>query len=214
MKSDAVLEHPSNLPLCHGNTAGQCLRRNEVFCLFLVRRDGLLISQKDVVRISVKPKQSDRHYETLTIDIDLVPNNARMYVSWVNTQISFEIETSSDTELMRYIYEDLLTGKSADADEYGVGASYLYYQNTNLHDGIDLADMMIDAGGNEAWGMRIKMNIYEKLYEYNEALLAIDRAIEITKQSPDFQKEENRQRAIQEWEKEAERIRKKMSTKE
>ena len=167
-------------------------------------------SKNDVVRFPAIAHKSNRYYEALTIDIDFVPNNARIYISWVDTQIGFEVETTTDAEVMTFINEELLTGKCKDADQYGMGASYYYYQKVNLNDGLKLVDKMIEAGGNEAWAMRLKMNIHEELHQYNKALEAIDRAIELTKESTDYNNVENRQKAIQDWEKEAVRIRRKV----
>jgi len=83
------------------------------------------VQNKDVARFVVNPKKSDRFYETLTIDIDLVPNNAKMYVSWADVQIDFEIETYSDQKALEYINEKLLTGNNKVLDSYAAGASYL-----------------------------------------------------------------------------------------
>ena len=69
-------------------------------------------SKNDVARFIVIPSTTHRYYETLTFDIDLIPNNAKIYVSWENTQIEFELLTATDEELMRYIDESLLTKKN------------------------------------------------------------------------------------------------------
>lgn len=166
-------------------------------------------AKHDAVRFTVNSERTDRYYEALTIDFDFIPNNAVVYVSWVNTQISFEIETQTDTESMQYITNELLTGKEEDPDQYGSGASYLITQNTDLTDALVLADKMLEMGGNEGWARRIKMNGYEKLHRYDEALSEIDKAIEAEKKF-DYQKEENRQRAIQEWEDHANRMHRKL----
>ncbi len=47
--------------------------------------------KKDVVRVETKPRKSDRYYESLTIDIDVIPNDARIYISWLNTQVAFDV---------------------------------------------------------------------------------------------------------------------------
>ena len=41
--------------------------------------------QKDLAQFSVPSKKTERHYETLTFDIDILRNDAKMYVSWANT---------------------------------------------------------------------------------------------------------------------------------
>ena len=37
--------------------------------------------EKDITRFIVRPTKSQRFYETLTFDIDLIPNNARIFIS-------------------------------------------------------------------------------------------------------------------------------------
>ena len=65
---------------------------------------------KDVARFVVTPTLSNRFYEALTIDIDLVQSNARLYLSWTNIQIDFSITTTTASDAMKFIEEQLLTG--------------------------------------------------------------------------------------------------------
>lgn len=164
---------------------------------------------KDVARFVVKSSQSDRYFETLTIDIDLVPNNAVVYISWLNTQIQFIVQTDVDVRMMKYIKNDLLTGKEDDADQYGMGADYLLYQNTNYEDALTLANKMIEKEGNEGWARMIRLAIYERLHLYPAALNEIEEGLAHTR-TMKFEHEKYRQREIEEWEKRAAAIKSKM----
>lgn len=165
--------------------------------------------KKDVARFRVNPKRTERLYETLTFDIELIENNAKMYISWENVQVSFDVQTSTDQEAMNYINTELMTGTSKDVDAYGSGASYLLMSNKSFVDALELAEMMIKLGGNEGWGRNIKMNVFEKLHLYEEALLEAEKVLEIAK-STNYEKEENRLREIQDWKNIINRIRAKL----
>lgn len=161
--------------------------------------------KKDVARFVVNSLKPDRFYETLTIDIDFIPNHARMYISWANTQIHFPIHTSSDERAMRYIQEELLTGKEKDPDQYGMGADYLMYQNQNFSDALILAEMMIQKEGNEGWARIIKLTVYEKLHLYDKALVEIEKGIAHT-QTSEYEEEVYRENDLKEWKRHAVRI--------
>lgn len=134
--------------------------------------------EKDVARFVVLPKKSPRFYETLTIDIDLVPNNARIYISWEHTAIDFELITTTDADLMQYIDEFLLTRKEADANRYSNAAEQLYFSNTRLNEAIRLTDIAIEKNSDDGFARRVKMDIYEKLHRHDKALQVVENAIE------------------------------------
>ena len=166
-------------------------------------------AKKDVARFVVKPVKPERFFETLTIDIDLVPNNAKMYISWVNTQIGFEIETYTDENVLKFIEEQLITGKSKEVDDFGMAAEYLQMSNDNFDLALDLAQKMIDMGGNEGWGRNIKLSVYEKLHLYDKALEQAKWLLEKNKKTA-YEKEANRMLFIRYHENQVKRIEAKM----
>ena len=135
-------------------------------------------SEKDVARFAVIPSPSDRFYETLTFDIDLIPNNARIYISWENTQISFDLVTSTDEEMMNYIDGFLLTKKEKKSDQYAEAADHLNFLNTRLNEALLLTDIALEKDKNSGFARRVKMDIYEKLHLYQEAIEVINQAME------------------------------------
>lgn len=167
-------------------------------------------SAKDVARFQVTPRKTDRHYETLTIDIDIIPNDAKVYISWSNTQISFDIHTAMDERTKKYIDNALISGQSEDPDEYGLAADYLLYQNVNYYDALRLADMMIQKGGNEGWARNIKINIYDRLHLYDAALGEIEKAMENVRNSQ-YEEEIYRSNDLKELEKRTLQIMKKVN---
>lgn len=168
---------------------------------------GFYDQKKDIARFVVLPEKTGRYYETLTIDIDLIPNNARMYISWVNTQISFDIITSTDEKMERFIGEVMNGKKKYSADTYAGAADYYLFQGKELLKGLKLADMAL-AIDNSSWARNVKIGILEKLRLFQKAKEELLIEIELTKKEV-FDKEEHRLNALKALEARLERIRKK-----
>lgn len=137
--------------------------------------------QKDLARFSVPSEKIERHYETLTFAVDVLLNNAKMYVSWANTQITFDIETTTDDEIMGLIKTELLTGKSKVSQLYAGAASYLYFQGEDYPLALQIADKALKLNTENTWVYNTKISIYEKMMLYDEILTTIDQAIDGTK---------------------------------
>lgn len=155
-------------------------------------------SRKDLIRFNVIPRSTDRHYESMTIDIDVVPNNAILYISWEKTQISFPIETETEKNANRFILENLLTDKSTNADEYGAAAEYHYFYGKDTELALTLINKAIKRK-NEAWYYRQKVDILEKLKRYQEAIDCAKLAITLNEQRSDWdQKSKDQSKAAYE----------------
>jgi tetratricopeptide (TPR) repeat protein len=140
---------------------------------------------KDIARFKVKPHPTDRYYESLTIDIDVVPNNAMVYISWENTQVSFLIKTESDKVVNDFVQQHLLTDKSSNADEYAAAAEYYYFLNKDLDRALLLIDKAI-AMKNESWYYRQKVDILELQKKYKEGIDFATLAISIDQKRTDW----------------------------
>ncbi len=134
-------------------------------------------SENDVLRFTVPSEQSRRYYETFTLDIDLVSNNGKINLSWANTSISFDLETSTNDELMEYIDKRLLTKKEKDENLYANAAEQLCFLNTRLNDAIQLADIAIEKNNKNGYAKKVKMDIYEKLHQYEKALEVVNSVV-------------------------------------
>lgn len=140
---------------------------------------------KDVIRFKVKPRATSRYYESLTIDIDVVPNDAVVYISWEDTQISFPVKTESDKVVSDFIQQQLLTDKSKDSDAYATAAEYYYFLNKDLDRALVLIDKAI-AIKNESWYYRQKVDILELQKKYKEAIDVATLAISVDQKRADW----------------------------
>ena len=130
-------------------------------------------SEKDIARFVAIPMHSDRFYETLNFDIEILPNNAAIYISWANTQVRFGVETTTDRRIKKLIEEELLTKKKQNSDIYAGAAEYLLFQGNNLMDAIALTETAIEINKDNGWARSLKIKIYEKMKRYDKALTAI-----------------------------------------
>ena len=138
-------------------------------------------TSKDVARFVVNSFSSSRYYETLSFDIDIVPNNAKIYLSWEHTAISFNLVTSTDEIFMRYVDESLLTEKEEDYNRYSNAAEQLYYLNARLKDALVLTDIALKMNHDDGFARRVKMELLEKLHQYDEAMEVIHEALKMVK---------------------------------
>jgi len=146
---------------------------------------GSYSEKNDLIRFKAKVQYTDRHYESLTIDIDVIPNNAVIYIAWERTQISFRVDTEIDKMVNESIEQNLLTDKSEDPEEYAMAAEYYYFLNKNL----DRAKILIDkaiARRNEAWYYRQKIDILERQKKYKEAIECTRLAISLDQNRADW----------------------------
>lgn len=149
--------------------------------------------RKDVARFVTVPAKTERFYETLNIDIEILPNDARIYLSWTDLQISFDVETTTDDELEKWIAEELLTLKNKDSDIYAGAAEYLLYRGENFSDALKLADIAIELDADNGWARRLKTKLYERQGRYDDALDEIQRSLDNVegREYPDKREKEN-----------------------
>lgn len=145
--------------------------------------------QKNVVVFQTNSRQSSRFYESLTFDIDVIPNNANIYISWGNTQISFKVDTQIDKLTDEFIEQNLLTDKSNESDEYAFAAEYYYYLDKNLDKALLLIDKAL-AKRNDAWYYGQKIDILEKQKKYQEAIFVSNLAIEVNQKRTEWNEQE------------------------
>jgi hypothetical protein len=164
--------------------------------------------EKDVARFQVKPVKSSRYYETFTIDIDVVPNDAVIYLSWANTQISFPVATGTDAAVMDFISESLMTDKEEKDDPYLSAADYLLFTNTNFYDAIHLGQkaQAIEKSDFAYW---VQKEAYEKLEFYDKALAIAEEAL-AWQETRQFANEADKKAEVESWEKEVRRLKKKI----
>lgn len=147
--------------------------------------------KKDVVRVDAVPVNTNRFYESLTFDIDVVPNDARIFISWLNTQVYFGVNTGTDEVITRYINDKVISMESKNADDYEAAFNYYLWHNNDpgqimkfVNKGISLRDDRIWY----YWKIEELMR-QRKFDEATEAARAAIRVIQRSDESPERKKE-------------------------
>lgn len=126
--------------------------------------------KKDVIRFTTKSEPASRFYESFTIDVDIVPHNAVLYLAWENTHISFLVETGADKKTGEFISNNLLSGNSSNAEEYAAAVEYYFYLNKDLDKAITLIEKAIVIDHKQPWYYNLKVDILEKQGKFADAL--------------------------------------------
>jgi hypothetical protein len=142
-------------------------------------------SKKDVARINSKTRPTSRYHESLTIDIDVKPNNAIVYIAWENTEVAFTVETDTDKAVSDFIQQNLMTDKSNDPEEYATAAEYYYFLGKDLDKALVLIDKAIKRK-NASWYYRQKIDILAMQMKYQEAIDCATMAISLDNQRSDW----------------------------
>jgi hypothetical protein len=131
--------------------------------------------RKDINRFKASARKTERHFESLSIEKDVQPNNAVFYIGWEQIQIFFLVETESDKMVRDFIRQDLLTGKSHDPKQYAMAAEYDYYGNHELDQALILINKAIAVNQNRAdWDQLAKQQTemeYLRRIEYFKSKL-------------------------------------------
>jgi tetratricopeptide (TPR) repeat protein len=137
-------------------------------------------SAGDVLRAEVPAGKTDRFYETLTIDIDLIPNNAMIYISWGNEQTRFKVKTTTDERVMTHISEELQSDTEFPVYDYANAATYLSYQDLDLDLALEMAEKSVKTDPSKAYTHAIKIELLVKMGRKEEAKEAAILAKDIT----------------------------------
>ncbi|MFT5998675.1 MAG: hypothetical protein ACI81P_001129 [Neolewinella sp.] len=158
--------------------------------------------KKDVARFRVRPTTTSRHYEALTFDIELEGENARLYISWTDTQLSFPIATSTEAETMAYI-DGLFTRPLSDTLNYTYAAEYLFFGRKDLQKALKLTELGLQAGKG-GYVHRMRMELFEYLGHKDKALEEVRAAVKFRKANP--LDAENQAWDLREWDNHEQRL--------
>lgn len=144
---------------------------------------GLYDQKNDVLRFAVKSYTTGRFFNALTIDIDFIPEEARVHIAWANTGVSFKIETDTDKRLTQLLDEQLRS-QDQSADFFALAAEYYLFRNDHLDRALVLADRALSLE-RRSWHYSLKVDILKKSGRYAEALAALKTSIAYDETNPE-----------------------------
>ncbi|MDN5202436.1 DUF2911 domain-containing protein [Fulvivirgaceae bacterium BMA10] len=131
-------------------------------------------SEKDVVRLKVKPRKTVRSYEALNIDVDIVNNDAEIFISWEQTQVNFQLKTTTQAIFMQEVQNALKNDRNLEADKYANAADYIIHNRLGFGKHVlDTAMMLIDRSfeiEEDSYFYRIKRDILMLKRDYDSYL--------------------------------------------
>jgi len=151
--------------------------------IFGAQQDGYDVAT-EVARFDVPSKWTERFYESFTIDMDMINNDAELYISWENTQVHFPIQTGNNAKALKDI-ETYLTANPSDSDNLAYAA---YYLNMNKQEPLRLISYVDRALKIEEkwWYYELKMNLLADAKHFDEARKVYQTAIEyLNRAKPD-----------------------------
>ena len=134
--------------------------------IFGAQQDGYDI-ETELARLNVPARKTERFYESLTIEMDIVNNNAEVYISWENTQVHFPILTSNNDEALREI-ETKLSLNPKDADNLAQAVYYLRMNNQQSEKLMGYLDRALKIK-EDWWFFELKMNLLAERKQFEEA---------------------------------------------
>ncbi|MEM9720400.1 MAG: DUF2911 domain-containing protein, partial [Bacteroidota bacterium] len=140
--------------------------------------------EKDVMRFEVPTEFSARYYETFTIDLDVKPYTAELYISWTDIQLHFPIETFTEALTEQAIDDELVSRESDDAETYTGAAEYYQWMGKDLSKALELVDISL-AKEKSLFAYRVKGELLEKMEKQDEAIAITQEAVKFSKEISD-----------------------------
>ena len=147
-----------------------------------VHTDPGFLESPDVMTFKVPVEKSGRFYETFTISIDAIRGNAKFYLNWADTQVSFTLETTADELINDHIKKNLSV--STEADDYFMAANYYYFQNECLGEGLVLAQRAVELEPSYIWHRKAVVNLGIRLNDFDVIKQATREAMNYYKKNP------------------------------
>lgn len=153
---------------------------------------------RNVARFSVPSEKSDELIEAFTIDLQFIPNDAKLTIGWEHTRVSFLIETSTNEDMEAYIRTQLLTRKDQHDDNYISAASFLLMNNLNIEQAFLLSTYALEIKDSE-YVRNVRSSVLEKMGKTQEAKQEVFAAMQLVRESAALS-EKDKKDSLQFWE--------------
>ena len=128
----------------------------------------------EAVRWIVTPQDTDRYYESLTMEIDVLQSDAVFYLSWENTQVSFNLKTGAHEEALKRIAAGL-EKHPLDPNILSQASNYYLMTNESAEQILEWLETALTHGG-DRWAYQLKVETLVRLKRYKEAQTAATQA--------------------------------------
>ena len=130
----------------------------------------------EVARFDVPAKKTDRFYESFTIEMEIINNDAAVYISWENTQVHFPILTDNNGMTIKEV-EAYLSANPNDSENLAYSAYYLGFLKQEPKRLLGYVDRALKIK-EDGWYYEIKMNLLADAKRFDEARKVYQTTIE------------------------------------
>lgn len=135
---------------------------------------------KNIAQFKVPVTKAGRFYDAYSVDLDISPDNAQLYLSWTDVQVSIPIVTSTEELAMMYIDSLLVAPVPVSSDPYFQAAKYLLFTRRGDAKAPAIVHLLqrVDKG---YYPYTMLTEAYIHLGQKAKALATIDQGVEATK---------------------------------
>lgn len=156
--------------------------------------------EQDLVRFDVKTQKNPVKFETFTFYIsDLTDNSAIIGFKWGNIKVGFDLGVEVDSKVMAQIDEVMSDPETVTVNDYYSAASYYYNNDKDMEQALEWINKYASENADAYWGFRLKAQIHAALGQYNEAITAAEKSIELAKKAGNQDYVRNNNRDIKKW---------------
>ena len=138
----------------------------------------------DILRVKVKPLANEMTESMMFHISDVTLNSCTINLEWEKIKVPIKLKTDTDARVMKYLRE-FIHSEPDDASVYKSAAQYTLMSGLHLEIGIDWIDSAIIYKPDYDCYL-IKGNIYGKAGNYEEAIEALNKGLELAKKDKDF----------------------------
>lgn len=157
-------------------------RKDEWTFVLSTAEDGIghYKAEYDVVNVCVPVKKPGHFYEAYTVELDVTPGNAMLYVSWTDVQIAVPIHTPSEDVTLAHI--DTLVAapfRAASKEDYYRAASYLNFNRRDHEKLVVLTKRLAELDVNHYYPYEMMTGAYIRLGDKEQALATLKKALAV-----------------------------------
>lgn len=138
---------------------------------------GIYDPKFDVVNVCVPVQKPGRFHESYTVEMDLRPGEATLYLTWTDVQIAVPIATDAETRAVAFIDSLAAAPLTKDVAEYSRAANYLTFNGKSLDTALRFIGHLIELEPDEYFYYEMRVKALLKLKRKRDALVALDEAL-------------------------------------
>lgn len=136
----------------------------------------------DLMRFQVKPQLLPLHFETFSIDVgEISQNAANIMLMWENTLVKFRISTKTDEQILAQIQSELDQPLKRVGNTYFAAANYYYDSHRDVDQAMLWVDEAIKLNGELYNYLNLKAKLFAEKGDYNKAIQFAKQSIEKAK---------------------------------